>query len=165
MNAFIKKIALALVLVAGIGLVACAPGQKAIEDGGQTLTVNLEYNAGTGYQWFNQFGTNEKDQPLQVVEMATADTSGGGVVGGPLVDTFVLKAANTGKTTMTFYLARAWELGEDADAEDIQEVSVPIEDLPEDTLIITAEATVNEDGTITVDTVEPADYASWFVVE
>ena len=156
-----KILGIVLAVAAVLGLAACS-NQKPVE-GGQTLTVRLEYNAGTGYEWRNSVGTDEKNHPLDVVDMYTEDAAAQGVVGGPLVDVMVFKPAYTGKTHLVYMLARAWELDENASVEEL--VSAATEELPEGTIVIEADVEVAEDGTITVSNVEPSEYASWFVVE
>ena len=161
MRSIIKK---SFVFVTAILCICCfsACVQQKKVDQPAKLVVSLHYNAGTGYSWDNSVYTEEKDFPLKCVEIATVDAAPDGVVGGNMVDVYTYEATSTGKTTLIFALVRPWELPEDATLEDLAAMSA--EELPEGAIVITAEVTVNDDGTMLL-TVEPSEYMDWFVIE
>ena len=160
MRASIKRALLVVTAILCVGLVACAT-QKKTETPAK-LVVNLRYYAGTGYEWMNEAYTEEKDFPLECVNIETVNEAEQGIVGGSLVDVYTYEAVSTGNTRLTFALVRQWELPEGATLEDL--AAMAPEDLPEGAIVITADVTVNDDGTILL-TVEPSEYMDWFVIE
>ena len=155
-----KKALIVTAALLCVGLAACV-SQKQVDQPAR-LVVNLHYYAGTGYEWINEATTQEKDFPLECVDIETIDQSDPGIVGGNLVDVYTYEAVATGNTTLRFALVRQWELPEDVTLEELSQMAV--ENLPEGAIIITAEVTVNDDGTMVL-TVEPSEYMDWFVIE
>ena len=78
---------------------------------GSTATIDLEYNAGTGYEW-----TYSAD-PDGIVSLVSQDTESlsqdKNVSGGPLQEHFTFSAAKPGEVVLTFDLVRPWETGAD----------------------------------------------------
>jgi len=78
------------------------------------VTISLDYNAGTGYEWNY---TMEPEGVLAEVSHETEDQSSHATAaGGPLSDKFTFRAAKPGEVVLTFNLARSWE-GEPAETQ------------------------------------------------
>lgn len=106
-------------------LLACsqAPKQVAVDDSysgkevelgvGGSLTVTLESNATTGFQWTEQAVISNQTVLEQVSHQfkAPADT---GMVGAPGKEIWTFKALKKGKSTVSMEYSQAWEGGEKA---------------------------------------------------
>ena len=82
--------------------------------GEDVVTISLDYNAGTGYEWNY---TMEPEGVLTQVSHETVDQAKDKTMtGGPLSDQFTFRAAKPGEVVLTFKLARNWE-GEPAETQ------------------------------------------------
>jgi len=113
------------VIAISLCLFACsqAPKQVAVDDSysgkevelgvGGSLTVTLESNATTGFQWTEQAVISNQTVLEQVNHQfeAPADT---GMVGAPGKEIWTFKALKKGKSTVSMEYSQAWEGGEKA---------------------------------------------------
>ena len=78
------------------------------------VTIGLDYNAGTGYEWKCKM---EPEGVVTLVDQSTENLAEGqNVSGGPLRELFTVRAAKPGEVTLTFDLVREWE-GEPAETQ------------------------------------------------
>ena len=89
-----------------LALTGCGQSEEEQEPVQDTATIMLNFNAGTGYQWFCEL---DNDEVMEIVSQETEDIAEEGIVGGPLKETVVLKAKAAGTTVLTCTLARSWE--------------------------------------------------------
>ena len=89
-----------------LAMTGCGQSEEAKEPTPGTATITLNFNAGTGYQWFCEL---DNDEVMEIVSQKTEDIAAEGIVGGPLKDTVALRAKAAGTTVLTCTLARSWE--------------------------------------------------------
>lgn len=83
-------------------------------DSEDVVTIGLDYNAGTGYEWICTVEPEDAVTDLgRTTEDLAADKT---IAGGPLRDNFTFRAAKPGEVTITFNLIRSWE-GDPADTQ------------------------------------------------
>lgn len=121
-------IVFAAALVALFALSACASAvsgsatgssasssEEVVTDSESVVIISLEYNAGTGYEWTYE---EEPEGMLTLVSQDTEDLAKDELIeGGPLLETFMFRAAKPGEVTLTFKLARSWEEGSPAETQ------------------------------------------------
>ena len=79
------------------------------------MTIDLDYNAGTGYEWVSKV---EPEGVISEVEKTTTDESGQkNITGGPLQDHYTYRAVAPGEAVVTFTLERSWESGNAAETQ------------------------------------------------
>ena len=74
---------------------------------GEYLDLKLAFAAGTGYQWQLQ----EAPKQLEIVHEATVSEAAPGIVGGPQVQHYIIRATDDmkGSESLVFNLCRSWE--------------------------------------------------------
>lgn len=83
--------------------------QSASDD--KVVTISLDYNAGTGYEWGC---TIEPEGVMELVSQSADDGDADEqITGGPLHDVFKFRAVSPGEAKLTFELKRFWEEGEE----------------------------------------------------
>ena len=87
------------------------PGTVLDVHDGDTMTVALDANATTGYEWASSI---EGEAVKAVGDEYKAETSSDGKAGAGGVHTFTYQAEGSGEATITLKYARSWEAS-DAD--------------------------------------------------
>ena len=83
-----------------------ASSSTSLPETGRTYTIDLDYNAGTGYEW--TYGLDQEGI-VELVDQTTTSLGEANVSGGPLQDRFTFRALQPGEVVITFELARSWE--------------------------------------------------------
>jgi predicted secreted protein len=80
---------------------------------GGVVQINMQYPAGTGYSW--EIADLDKSR-LEVLDVSTKPLKEGQIMGGPILQTWRIKAIAKGGTQLKMYYYRSWEgLGKAAD--------------------------------------------------
>ena len=84
-----------------------ASSSVSVDDAQSIVSMSLDYNAGTGYEWTY---TVEPEGNVTLVDQTTQNKAKDSkLAGGPLSEVFTFRAARPGEVTSTFKLARSWE--------------------------------------------------------
>ena len=104
---------------------ATAPSPVSTAGAEGVVTLALDYNAGTGYEWAC---TVEPEGVVTQVDKSTENLAEGeSVTGGGLRDLYTFRAQKPGEAVITFNLVRSWE---DADPAETQKFAFTVgEDL------------------------------------
>jgi predicted secreted protein len=90
-----------------LGLVIVAMSACGNSTSSKSATIDLPYNAGTGYEWF--FDISEAG----IVSVSPTDSSSSDdsnqVAGGSKIATYEITGARQGEVTVNFKLIRPWE--------------------------------------------------------
>lgn len=92
-----------------------ASSSVAALDAESVVTVPLDRNAGTGYEW--QCSIEPEGLVTQIGQTTDNLAAGENISGGPLQDRFTFRAQAPGEVVITFDLVRGWEDGEPADTQ------------------------------------------------
>lgn len=88
---------------------ASSTASSAATGAADEVTIGLDYNAGTGYEWVCAA------EPEGIVELTGQETEklseAENLSGGPLRENFTFRAIAPGEVIITFNLARSWEEG------------------------------------------------------
>lgn len=79
------------------------------------VTIALDYNAGTGYEWKST--VEPEGLVAQVGQENKSMTADERISGEPLQDRFTFRAQAPGEVVITFDLVRSWEDGEPAETQ------------------------------------------------
>lgn len=93
---------------------SASSSSTAVAGNGDVVSIGLEYNAGTGYEWKC---TADPEGVVTLLGQATENLAEGeNISGGPLCERFTFQAAKPGEVVLTFDLVRSWE-GEPAETQ------------------------------------------------
>ena len=94
---------------------AASSSSNAAPDAKSQVTIGLDYNAGTGYEWTY---AADPEGVVELTDQVTEDLSQQkDIAGGPLRENFTFKALKPGEVVLTFTLARSWEQGAPAETQ------------------------------------------------
>lgn len=143
MKKIVLTVVAAMALVAALALTGCQQaassytfGSGQVETKGKVVTVKLDGNPTTGYEW-----TYEKAGDALVYKSDSYTSSGKAAdAGAGGVYTYTFEGAKAGTTKMTFTYARSWEQTD-------QDIVVEIEVTTDASGNVTSTQTKSSDGT------------------